>query len=140
MLCIVSFSSTCAEQLLVNVLEDDRFLRKADLLHDMMVDALGKIAITGDAVWHRLAVLVGMDAIELQHCTIHVAATTVAFISRDVFGDIRKEPLSLTQGNIEEHVRALSIRVGVISDPTTRQLRSLLDHGEPQAHLVDCLK
>ena len=29
MLCIVSFSSTCAEHLRVSVLEDDRFLRKS---------------------------------------------------------------------------------------------------------------
>ncbi len=113
MLCIVPFPSSCAEQLLVNVLEDDRVLRKADLLHVMMVDALGKVAFTGDLVWHRLAVLVGMDATELQHCTIHAAATTVAFTNRDVFGDIRKEPLSLTQGNIEEHVRAYLFVLGI---------------------------
>ena len=113
MLCIVFVSSRRVEPLLVNLLEDDRLLRKADFVHGMMADALGRVAFTRDIVWHRLAVLVGMDATELQHCTIHVAATTVAFISRDVFGDIRQEPFSLPQGNLEEMCEPYRVVLGI---------------------------
>lgn len=139
MLGMVAFTGRCAEPLLLKLLGDDRFLRNAASLNTMMQESLGDIARTRPFIWQRLGALVGVSACDIRHSTILAAAATVGYINRDVFGDLRAEPLSLTQGNIEDNVASLARREGEIQDPTARQLRVLLDAGELQAHIVDAL-
>lgn len=50
MLAIVSFSSRCAEPLLLDLLKDDRMLMKADQMYEEMQQALRSITQTGDFV------------------------------------------------------------------------------------------
>ena len=98
-----------------------------------------KLRISRILLWSRVASVVGVEASAMQHATVYSAAATVGYISRDVFDDIRREPLSLTQGDIAENVRQLMLRAGEPSDATTRKLKRLLEAGEPQGHIVDAL-
>ena len=139
MLGIVAFSARCAEPLLFDLLKDDRFLRRTASMHSDMEGYLQDIASTEQFVWCRMASLIGVSAHDLRHQAILASAATVGYIHRDVFGDIRTEPFSLTQGDIAARVAELSRRDEDSPSPVVRQLQLLLRAGEPERHIVDAL-
>lgn len=138
MLGIICFSAKCAEGLLLDLLEDDRFLHKVDAMYQDIQRHFKEISQMPELVWSRCATLVGIEVAEFKHATILSAAATAAYIHRDVFAEFWRRPFSLTQGNILENVRALADDKD-IADPVSRQLQALLRAGELESHIADAL-
>ena len=57
-----------------------------------------------------------------------------------MFSCVRSGILAMTQGDIAEHVEALASGRLPASDPPMMQLKYILDHQEPQEHIVEALR
>lgn len=98
-----------------------------------------------DLIWQRCLLMMGRGADacawqELRHWALQGALTACGYMQRDIFDDLKKEPVSLTQGDIMENLRQLKARTTTIHDHTTQQIKNLLDLGYPAEAIESALR
>lgn len=129
--CIVAACAACpAESVLLQLLTDDRLLRRPAELRDLQDQELQRLASLPQYFWERCASLVGeCTGAELHSWVMHAAATSIGSLRREALVQLFSEPLSLTRGDIRHNVANLSMREAPIADQVARQLKALLDLG-----------
>ena len=127
---VAAFSALPAESVLLEVLQDDRFLRNGSEWWREVVAEIDYLVRRPTYLWDRLARLVPCASRVLKDLVFKAAFTTAAYLQYDVFHQLRELPLSLTQGDILGSLEALSRRaLDDDADPLSKQVKFLLDIG-----------
>lgn len=108
------------EQLLI----DDRFLLQARALELGVMERCVHVASLPDSFWRRLSEAGGLLARpwEVRHVALACMRTGIAYLGSEGFGQLQRYPLSLTQGDIDENLKALGEETGHL-DPVTENIR-----------------
>ena len=128
--CGASYAAECVQ---LELLTDDRFLKRSDEIWDEMVSELEYLHELPAYVWDRLGKLVGptCESFELQHLLLRSSHISCGYIYADIYEQLTYYPLCLTQGNIEDNLRELDAFQGDIADEMTRNLKKCLGLGLP---------
>ena len=137
---VISQQGKPVENMLCSLLKDDRYLMHAEHLQKALLDDLSELAEFKDFIWTRLASVVGVSAAEMRTATLYSAVVAVAFIDREVHGEIKIGFCGMTQGDIEANIDGLiATPLETLGDPGLRQLKRLLTLGESPVHVHDAL-
>ncbi len=140
LLSISAFSAAPCEYFVLQMLIDDRLLRRAPELHSGVLERLRIIAEMPEEVWSRVASMLDRSMHSFRHAVMLSACIAYGYLVRDVFTHVWTEPLSLTQGDIEANVAGLAIRMEPIRDERVQRMKNLLDAGTAQGALVEGLR
>jgi len=140
MLAIAAVASVPSEFFVVEMLADDRLLKRSQELHDGVVERMVSIAELPGLVWSRIAATSGTATEEFKHDVLLAMCVSYGYLVRDVFRAVWADPLRMAQGDIEANVAALGARDLPINDDMVARMRSLLDAGTPQQYVVDGLR
>ena len=147
-LVVSAVASYPSEAVLLEILKDDRVLRRATELQALMEEQVRYIEALPDYVWKRLFRLLGTcgnDAdythYDLRHDALESAHTSIAYVFSKLFYIIQIRPFSLTQGDILRNLEQLRAEpFDQIIDPTTRCIYELMHRGESLEYLKRCLE
>ena len=144
-LCVAALASFPTESVGIELLEDDRYLKRCSFLRELMEEELLYLSDLTDFVWRRFAFLIdrqaGDDAGEsLRQSTLLAAHISAAYLYNDLFLTAQTLPLSLTQGCITSTLDELEHAPLPIADPIAQQLRYCMDLGVAKAELVRFLE
>ena len=139
--CIAGVAALPADCVHVELMADDRLLRRGTHMQDLMHEKLRYLTNLPKLVWERCAHLVGSECSwqDLRHWGLQAAFTAVGYMQRDVFDDLKRDPFCLTQGDIAANLQELCTRTTIIGDHTTQQIKTLLDLGYPSEALASAL-
>jgi hypothetical protein len=104
---IMSLATYPAETFTLDLMEDDRFVRRAAELKSEINDEIRVLEAIPMPVWCLIARLVGCSMFggtALSDMVFFVTYTTLAFLDHNCFELLRQLPLSLTQGDIAFNV------------------------------------
>ncbi len=71
---------------------------------------------------------------------MQAALTSQGYVNKEVFSYVQQHPFSLAVGDVAANVQQLAEQAEATSDPTTQQLRNLLDLGVPSEKIVAALE
>ena len=128
---VASISANVTDAVLTEALLDDRLVRRAAELKQVMLDEVLWVQGIDSFVWDRLATVVGakQTGVGLANAAIHASYVQVAFAKFRVFNVLEAYPWSLAVGDIEDNLDDLAATDSPISDPTTQKIRVLLQQG-----------
>jgi len=129
LMAVAVFSADSIEKLIIELLKDDRLLRYADGLLQLVHDRIESIADSPQLVWDRIASAVGADPADLEHESLMAMMTTYGFAYRETFRDIFIGGLGMTQGDIVANVRNLAVSVAPPADNLQQRMKNMLDDG-----------
>ena len=129
---VASISPVSAEAFVLELLQDDRFLKRADELWELIEEEFRFVLSLSAYYWDRVASFVAPDMTgrELRVTSIRCCITTCGYLHWDSFQVIRRYPWSLTQGDIGANLIALEAApIEDIREPTTRRIKRSLRLG-----------
>ena len=138
-LIIAACSATCPDHVNARLLQDDRFFKFGAQLRIEMAAELRNIAQLCSLVWQRLAFILGGQCtwMEVRDQCIYGSCIACGYMELDAFMSLDCHPFSMTQGDIAENVRNLSVSdPSDLSDYTVIKARGLLDRGFAFAAVV----
>ncbi len=106
---IASFSVRPAESLQLELLEDDRLLTRFDDIWRAFEEEVEYVVGLPSSVWKHVASILGYDIDwqDLLSWAVESLHVSVADIDKGVFAQVRRLPLSLTQGDTAASLQAL---------------------------------
>ena len=117
---------------------DDRLCRTLPEVQAVVVEELCYVENLAYAFWERLSNIVGdTTSSDLRSLAVHVAHTAVAFTYRHVLQVAADYPYKLAYGDVGANLDALHRCPDLVADPTTMQIRALLESGYNRSSLVD---
>lgn len=94
----------------------------------------------GPLVCEQVAALIGATVEDFRHQVFLSMLISYGFLYREVFGYLKLEPLSLTQGDVAGNVADLLARdPSTIDDGLTKRIHAMLVAGTPEASVIDAL-
>ena len=107
--CVAAVSSHVAEATLLELMEDDRVVRRIDDLENGIMGELEWVQGLPDWFWKRLAFVYrsSLHVDELRTVCLVAANVAAAFITRRLLVAARAPPFSLCYGDIEANVQQL---------------------------------
>ena len=138
---VASVVSFVPDAVLVEVMLDDRLVRRPAELHEAMVDELKWLEAIGSFTWQRLAAVVGkgVSSESLRSECVNAAHIAASYINRKVFDVICEFPWKLAVGDVRRNLEQLEASDEVISDTFAAQVRALLRIGFNRDKLVDAV-
>ena len=139
-LALASVAVRPAEDVLLELMKDDRLLRRGPELLETFQKSIASVSEISDFTYDRLAALVGdgCQGSDLRNWSERVAATTAGYVDRDVFHCLRTEPHSVTQGDIDANLEAIRAREAPFPDYTIEQIHNLLVGGFRAGEIPKC--
>jgi hypothetical protein len=137
--CVVaSLSSYMPDTILAEVLADDRILRHASRLQELMVEEMGWVENVESFTWCRLAAASGYrgEVWELRDSVVRSSHVAASFIDGKVLGQLREYPWRLAVGDVAENLARLAATEEPIRDSCTHKVRLLLRMGYNRDRLV----
>ena len=133
-----AFSAYSTERLGLELLEDDRFLRRADELWQLMQDELLYLHDLPNLVWERTAALISTDTcpLRLRDSCLVAAHIGSAYLWDDSFEQLARSPLNITQGDVAANIAAIGAGSWDPLDGQSNMIRTCLEVGVPAADLV----
>lgn len=130
---LAAITSVVADGVLLEVLQDDRLLRRSTEVQQALADELSWVESIGTFVWGRLARLVGAGVTGhgLRGDCLASANIVAAYIRRKVFQEMEQYPWRLAVGDVDENLEVLQASNDTISDPFAASVRGLLRVGLP---------
>ena len=108
---IASIAPVPVEALIVDMMCDDRLLRRVGQMHNRVQDEMHRVAIMSMLVFRRMSIQIGgITDIMFRHFVEFAMMIIYVFFWREVIMDIYEFPLRMTQGDIDENVRQLDIQ------------------------------
>ena len=134
-----AFGCAPAESLVLEMLEDDRFARRAAELRSGMADEVEGIIDHPLYLWERLAKICddSLPQDTLRESVLDALHTCLGYLYYDFWYQLEVYPLSLTQGNIEENLAALQLQdVDDSFDLFTLHVKMALELETPSKEVV----
>eukprot|EP00972_Heterocapsa_arctica_P108642 15998745-Heterocapsa_arctica.AAC.1 len=106
---VASVVAHVPDAILLELLEDDRVVRRADLLEETLLEELAWVAGMSQSFWLRLASVAGGDCFHktLRSDCMRASSIAAAYIRKGLFLVARSYPWSIAIGDIEENLVAL---------------------------------
>ena len=126
---IAAASTFPVEALAIELFDDDRVLRRVAELRGVLDEEYHYILSLPSYYWARVAKLVSgsCDATELRCATLRATNAMLGYLHHDMFAQLERHPLSLTQGSIAENLSALAEQaLDDVKEPTAKKIRQLL--------------
>lgn len=135
-----AFAVTPFQDFILEMLSDDRLLRRSEELHGRVLERMAGVFQMGPLVWERVAALIGATVEDVRHQVFLTMLVSYGSLYRGVFRDLKFEPLSLTQGDAAGNVADLLARdPSTIDDGLTKRIHAMLVAGIPEASVIDAL-
>ena len=138
---IAALASVVPDALLVELLADDRVVKRSETLRETVMEEMHWIESIGDSVWARLGFVVGAHSSpsELRHCVVHSASVAFAFVHKRIFQELESLPWRLAVGDIDQNLADLEESQEPISDMCAHRVRQLLRAGYNRATLKEAV-
>jgi len=135
---VVAMVAFVPDALLAEVLVDDRLVKHAARLQEVVAEELFWVESVGGFTWRRLAAVLGdgQGANELRHDVVHACHVSAAFIHNKVFAELNRFPWKLAVGSVPDNLEALAATEEPIRDSCAHKLRVLLRMGFNRAKLI----
>ena len=129
--CVATVASYVPEGLLLELAEDDRVLRRMEVLEQTVKDELDFVQKLPDPFWMRLSYVYrsALHTPDVRTACLTGAQVAACFITRRVFAAARRAPFSLCHGDIIENVRALFAEAQEPKHPVMRKIWMLGQRG-----------
>ena len=138
--CVAAAAAYPVEAFSTHIMCDDRLCRTLPEVQAVVVEELCYVENLADAFWERLSNIVGAaTSSDLRSLAVHVAHTAVAFTYRHVLQVAVDYPYKLAYGDVGANLDALHRCPDPVADPTTMQIRALLESGYNRSSLVDAV-
>lgn len=140
LLACAAFAAVPAESLLIQLFEDDRFLRKSgELWGELSLEVECLTDVLPIFVWDRVAAVtrIGLGGRKLRSLALQTTHTIVGYLWQEIFQPLQEYPLLLTQGSPDMQLDTLATLEDVASlDPLTKKARALLDMGVSRSRIA----
>ena len=125
LLAIASFAACPFDDFIVDLLDDDAFLRRAEGLKLKLWGQLEHILGLPMLVWDRVATTVDSECpgVALRSEALYPMMITYGFFWRETYLELDSYPWSLTQGSLRDNVEALAGAREKVADPMTERMR-----------------
>lgn len=119
--------SHLAEELQLELMQDDRVVRNLDKLEDICRTECDWLASLPMYVWNRLAAIIGSSytGASVRSQTLTSAHGICAYVKKQIFDVAHSLPWSLCQGNVHNNIIALRDADGVESEHVAAQIQAL---------------
>ena len=139
-LAIAALSAYSTESVGLELLEDDRFLRRSHELWGVMQDELMYLHDLPPLVWEKTAALISVETRpeQLRDSCLFAAHAGSAYLWDDSFLQLSRPPLNVTQGDVSANVASIHADTWdpLGRDPLAAQVKACLNIGVPAAQLV----
>ena len=139
LLAVASLACLPVEELLLELLKDDMFLKRFEELREKLWAGLRRVALLPNLVWSRIAVAAQMPVADLYHEVNAAMMRMYGFAWRETFAEVLEYPLLMTQGDIEENVNELERNPNLSGSKVMRRWSSYLASGS-KAQLCSLLR
>jgi len=131
MLAVLAVSAFPAEAVLLQVLIDDRLLKRADEFRTIAAEQTLYIANLPMYVYERLSTLLlePCSPLELRHWVMRATHVAGGYVYRDTFRQLEEDPLRYAQGDLCERIGEIQMRPTPIRCVAVRRMRNLIDAG-----------
>ena len=138
---VASAGTRPAEAFALEVLEDDRVVRRKRELQAALNDELAYLEALDYDVWECLANAIGEAWHHtVRHSALHAAHTSHAFVTQRLFRELERQPWNLVAMDPDEALDAISTMADdEIEHLVVHQISSLLRLGKPRRLLQDAL-
>lgn len=135
-----AFAIRPIENFILQMLAGDRLLRRSEELHEAVLRDMQDIIEMPQVVLERVARILDISVAEF-HTQVQLAmCVDYGFLVREVYQQVWEEPLSLTQGCIEEKMAEVARRdKSSIKDQLVLRMRNMMDTGAAQEVVVQAL-
>ena len=118
--------------------EDGRCLRRAGDIWSVIEDELQYVRSLTPYVWRRLAQTVTPKGggRTLKQITVRAAHRSVAYVWRENFAQLEREPLNITQNDIDANLDALEAQALPRKTQLTKDIKTLLHCGSTESFIV----
>ena len=127
---------------MLNLLQDDRFLRNADALKNELNTDAGVTRGLPMYVFERIAMSFStgrFEAASLRHDSIHAMLVGLGYLEREAFALLKCPPFCWTQGNLINNIADIRGLANPL-DVATRKLKIMLGCGVTDAVVVSTLE
>jgi hypothetical protein len=130
-LCVAAFASLPAEAVSLELLEDDRLLRRYAELLEVFHSELDYVRNMPEGLFQEISMMAGLhsDGAALKQWVLLSMHISAGYMHRGTFADVQRDPLRLTQGDIAANVETLLDDRDLPTDVTVRQLWNCLRMG-----------
>ena len=132
LLCTAAYSALPSESLLLELFEDDRYLRRSEDLWHVVTTEVAYLTDLPMFVWNRITnvACLEMSGEEFRGQVLHSTHISVGYVWQEIWEPLSRLPLSLTQGDAHQKLAELSRVEDLESlDPLSLKIRFLLDIG-----------
>ena len=134
---IAAVAAYVPDGFLRELLEDDRVMRRTAELRQALTDELCYVSNLSDAFWRRLSdALAYRGGVCLRADTLRASNVSAAYITKKVLHVVSALPWSLTEGDVNANLTALSNGPDV-SEPTAMKIQALLRMGMNMTEIAD---
>ena len=134
-----AFASRPSESMLLDVLEDDRFLMRSERCWQIVVDEFDFLLGLPEYVWITAAdVLKDIDHRILKAHVVEASLVSMAYIHLECFVPLTKPPVKYILGDCAENLQGLKNEIGV-TDPVASNMQTLSLMGYDDDVLAACM-
>jgi len=125
------------EDMVLETLEDDRFLARHDMIKDSMGQEVEYIMQRSRDMWDAIASAGGLEltGTALRAEVLHAMHVSMGYTYIEAFLEVARDPWRMTQGDVKEKVAELKRRPEPPEDYTMRQMWSALQAGVMEGQL-----
>jgi len=137
-LAVAAAAGRPSESMLFDLLQDDRFLQRADQCWQILCDELQYLFALPDSFYSTVAEAVKLSTVEYKsHCT-ETSLVSIAYLYQDVWLPLSCPPWKYFMGNIRENIDALILDEDV-TEPVSLKMKSLARLGYDDDVVAACV-
>lgn len=137
-LAVAMFCSYPCESFSIDIMSDDRFLRRSAQLREELEVEFMFLCDLPMSVWARAASHIepGFEGAELRHLALEASYRSLRYLYKEAFASLEVFALSLCQGDIQGDLERLRHHNADTMDEATQKARYPLDAGWPLQPIV----
>ena len=127
-LSVAAAAARPTENLLLDLMSDDRFLQRIDNSWDIVNDEHRYLLATPPLFFERVAAVLGIDPLEYRCHVLECSLTSISYLQMDIWIPFSEAPWKYFQGDCRRHVAALMKEEGV-THPVAVKMQTLIRLG-----------
>ena len=105
-----------SENMLLELLEDDRFLLHADKLWDVLIAEHNYLMSAPQLLYDSVGALLHIDAEEFKSDVIEASLTSISYLYMECWVPLSQPPLKYTQGDVRANIEDLKKDMSVVDE------------------------
>ena len=136
-LAVAAVASRPSESMLLDLMKDDRFLKKADHCKQILSDELSYLLNAPDFFYTTVSEAVKVSFLEYKTHCIDSSMVSIAYLELDVWVPLSLPPWKYFMGDINENLGVLKVDE-TVSEPISLKMRTLLRLGFEEDVFAAC--